>query len=93
MPRYQVSQAARLHGDSRWFEDSQRFCQSRTTDLSESKADDSTLEAISGLSKLIELELWLSRITDAGLVHIVKLPLKSLTLEDIYDVGDPGWNM
>ncbi len=67
-----------------------KFANLERLDLSESAADDSTLEAIAGLGKLIELELWLTRVSDAGLVHLTKLPLQTLTLEDIYDVSDAG---
>jgi internalin A len=66
------------------------FANLERLDLSESKADDSTLAAISALPKLVDLDLWASRVSDDGLQNLVKLPLKNLVLDDIYDVTDFG---
>ncbi|MGN6546692.1 MAG: leucine-rich repeat domain-containing protein, partial [Aureliella sp.] len=66
------------------------FANLERLDLSENDADDSTLEAISGLAKLQELELVTTRVTDEGLKYLVKLPLKNLALDDVYDITDAG---
>jgi Ran GTPase-activating protein (RanGAP) involved in mRNA processing and transport len=64
------------------------FPELTTLDLSETKVGDEAMVAIGQLKKLEDLNLWHTRITDAGLAHLVDLPLKRLNLDDIYDVTD-----
>jgi len=56
-------------------------------DLSETKIEDGALVEIGKLTKLEDLNLWRSRVTDSGIKFLVELPLKRLNLDDT-SIGD-----
>lgn len=65
-----------------------KFANLTSLDLGETGTNDEALIAISKLTKLEDLNLLRTKVTDEGVASLVGLKLKRLNLDDIQAIGD-----
>lgn len=65
-----------------------KFTNIASLELSELAIGDASLDTISRLPKLVDLNLLRTRVTSAGIKKLTGLPLKKLNLDDIPTIGD-----
>ena len=65
-----------------------KFTNIASLELSELAIGDASLDTISRLPKLVDLNLLRTQVTSAGIKRLAGLPLKKLNLDDIPTIGD-----
>ncbi|XZE32625.1 hypothetical protein SH501x_003380 [Pirellulaceae bacterium SH501] len=65
-----------------------KFTNIASLELSELAIGDASLDTVSRLPKLVDLNLLRTRVTSAGIKKLTGLPLKKLNLDDIPTIGD-----